>query len=62
MTLLTVEHIAELSHAELVALVKELIAAVQRLAENQQLKAEVGKEPLPLCRLGRSFLGPRGCF
>ncbi len=48
MTLPTTEHIAELSHAELVALVKELIAAVQRLeAENQQLKAEAAKEPLP---------------
>ena len=31
MTLSTPEHIAELSQAELVALVKELIAAVQRL-------------------------------
>lgn len=48
MTLPTTEHIAELSHAELVALVKELIASVQRLeAENQQLKAEMGKAPLP---------------
>jgi len=48
MTLPTTDHIAELSHAELVALVKALIAAVQRLeAENQQLKAEVGKESLP---------------
>ena len=49
------EHSAELSHTELVALVKELIAAVQRLeaenqqlkAENQQLKAAAAKEPLP---------------
>ena len=41
MTLPTIEHMAELSHAELVVLVKELIVAVQRLeAENQQLKAE----------------------
>jgi hypothetical protein len=48
MTLPTTEHIAELSHAELVALVKELITAVQRLeAENQQLKAEEVKGPLP---------------
>ena len=44
MTLPTTDHIAELSHAELVALVKELSVAVQRLeAENQQLKAEVAK-------------------
>jgi transposase len=44
MTLPTTEHIAELSHAELVVLVKELIVAVQRLeAENQQLKAELAK-------------------
>ena len=48
MTLPTTEHIAELSHAELVALVKELIASVRRLeAENQQLKAELGKAPPP---------------
>ena len=48
MTLPTTEHIAELSHAELVALVKELIATVRRLeAENQQLKAELAKEPPP---------------
>jgi transposase len=55
MRLPTTEHIAELSHAELVVLVKELLTAVQRLeaenqrlrAENQRLKAEVGKGPLP---------------
>src|SRR5262249_59577639 len=48
MTLPTTEHIAELSHAELVALVKELIASVRRLeAENQQRKAELGKAPPP---------------
>jgi transposase len=54
MTLPRAEHIAELSHGELVTLVKELLAAVQRLeAENQQLKAEnrqlkaAAKEPLP---------------
>jgi transposase len=48
MTLPTTEHIAELWHAELVALVKELIVAVQRLeAENQQLKAELAKDPPP---------------
>ena len=55
MTLPTTDHIAELSHAELVALVKELIAVVQRLeaenqqlkAENQQLKAEVRKASSP---------------
>jgi transposase len=48
MTLPTTEHIAELSHAELVALVKELIVTVQRLeTENQQLKAELAKAPLP---------------
>lgn len=44
MTLPTTEHIAELSHAELVALVTELIVAVQRLeAENQELKAELAR-------------------
>lgn len=44
MILPTTEHIAELFHAELVALVKELIVVVQRLeAENQQLKAELAK-------------------
>jgi transposase len=48
MILPTTEHIAELSHAELVALVSELIAAVQRLeAENRQLKAELAKAPPP---------------
>jgi hypothetical protein len=48
MTLPTTEHIADLTHAELVALVQELIVAVQRLeAENQQLKAELAKEPPP---------------
>jgi transposase len=48
MTLPTTEQIAQLSHAELVALVTELIVAVQRLeAENQQLKAELAKEAPP---------------
>ena len=48
MKLLTTEQIAQLAHAELVALVQELIGAVQRLeAENQQLKAEVAKAPPP---------------
>jgi transposase len=48
MTLPRTEHIAELSHTELVALVKELIVTVQRLeAENQQLKAELAKDPPP---------------
>jgi transposase len=48
MTLLTTEHIAQLTHAELVALVTELVVAVQRLeAENQRLKAEVAKDPPP---------------
>lgn len=48
MTLPTPEHIAGLSHAELVALVTELIATVRRLeAENQQLQAELGKRALP---------------
>ena len=48
MTLPTTEHIVELSHAELVALVKELIVAVQRLeAEKEQLKAELAKAPPP---------------
>ena len=47
-TLPTTEPIAELSHVELVALVRELIAAVQRLeAENQHLKAELGKATPP---------------
>jgi transposase len=45
MTLPRTEHIAQLTHAELVALVTELIITVQRLeAENQQLKAELAKE------------------
>jgi len=44
MTLPPSEHIAQLTHAELVALVTELIVAVQRLeAENQQLKTELAK-------------------
>jgi transposase len=48
MRLPTTEQIGSLPHAELVALVKELIVAVQRLeAENQQLKAELAKEPPP---------------
>jgi transposase len=55
MSLPTTEQIAELSHAELLALVTELIAAVQRLeaenrqlkAENQQLKAELEKASQP---------------
>lgn len=51
MTLPTTEQIAQLPHAELVALVTELIVAVQRLeAENQQLKAELAKAPPPLQR------------
>jgi transposase len=46
MTLPTTEHIVQLTHAELVVLVAELIVAVQRLeAENQQLKAELAKDP-----------------
>lgn len=45
MKLPTTEQIAQLPHAALVALVQELIVAVQRLeAENQQLKAELAKE------------------
>jgi transposase len=48
MTLPRTEDIAELSHAELVVLVTELIAAMQRLeAENPQLKGELGKAPPP---------------
>jgi transposase len=48
MTLPTTEHLAQLTHAALVALVTELIIAVQRLeAENQRLKAELGKDSLP---------------
>jgi len=48
MTLPPTEHIAQLTHAELVALVTELTLAVQRLeAENQQLKAELAKARPP---------------
>jgi transposase len=49
MRLATTEQIAQLSHTELVAMVTELIAAVQRLeVENRQLKAELAKErPFP---------------
>jgi len=48
MRLPATEQIADLSHAELVALVKGLIVAIQRLeAENQQLKAELAKDPPP---------------
>jgi transposase len=48
MTLPSMDHLDELSRADLLALVKELIAAVQRLeAENQQLKAEVAKRQPP---------------
>jgi transposase len=48
MTLPTTEQIAELSHAQLIVLVKELIVTVRRLeAENQQLKVELAKEPPP---------------
>lgn len=48
MTLPSIDHIDELSRADLVAVVKELLAAVQRLeAENQQLKAEVAKGQSP---------------
>lgn len=48
MTLPTTEQIAELSHAELVALVTELIATVRRLeVENRQLKAELERASLP---------------
>ena len=52
MTRPTTEQIAHLTHAELSALVKELIVAVQRLeAENRQLKAEVAKErPSHCCK------------
>lgn len=45
MKLPTTEQLAQLTHAELVAMVTELIAAVQRLeAENRQLKVELAKE------------------
>jgi transposase len=48
MTLPSAEHIAQLTHTELVALVTELILAVQRLeAENPQLKAALAKERPP---------------
>jgi transposase len=48
MILPTTEQLVELSHAELVVLVRELIATVQRLeAENQQLKAALAQEPPP---------------
>jgi hypothetical protein len=43
MTLPSMDHLDELSRADLLALVKELIAAVQRLeAENQQVKGFQG--------------------
>ena len=46
MRLPTPEQIESLPHAELVALVKELIVAVQRLeAENRQLRGALAKEP-----------------
>lgn len=46
MTLPPTEQIAHRPHAELVALVQELIVTVQRLeAENQQLRAAVAKAP-----------------
>jgi transposase len=46
MTLPTTEQLAHLAQGELVALVQELIGTVQRLeAENQQLRAELAKEP-----------------
>ena len=48
MTLPTIEHIAQLPHAELVALVTEVIVAVQRWeAEHQQLTAELAKASPP---------------
>jgi transposase len=48
MTLPSMDHLNELSRADLLALVKELLAAVQRLeAENRQLKAEATKRPPP---------------
>jgi transposase len=55
MTVPTTEHLAQLTHADLVALVTELLVAVQRLeaenqrlkAENQQLKAELAKDAPP---------------
>ena len=48
MALPTTEQLAQLTHAELVALVKEWIVVVQRLeAENQQLKAELAKDRPP---------------
>jgi transposase len=48
MTLPTTEHLAQLTQTELVALVTELIVAVQRLeAKNQQLKAELAKVSPP---------------
>ena len=63
MTLPTTEQIAQLTHAELVALVTELIMAVQRLeAENQQLKAELAKAPPPPSReVKRNLAGQRAC-
>jgi len=48
MRLPTAEQIESLSHAELVALVKELIGALRGVeAENHQLKTTVAKEPPP---------------
>ena len=48
MTLPTTEYLVQLTHAELVALVTEVIVAVQRWeAEHQQLKAELAKASPP---------------
>src|SRR5262245_49921163 len=61
MTLPSMDHLDELSRADLLALVKELIAAVQRLeAENQQLKAEATRRPPPTAT-SRNSSQPPSC-
>ena len=54
-----IDQIDQLSHAELVALVKALIVEVQRLQiENQELKAEIEKLRKPPASSGNSSLPP----
>src|SRR6266700_2077885 len=59
MTLPIVDEIEQLSHFELVALVKTLIVEVQRLQmENQELKTELEKLRKPPASSGNSSLPP----